>query len=298
MHAGAIGRGSALIGQIVSGLFARNFFLLSSFAFSRFTAAWRAGRTLSFGSRSARAAHARRSRSAIVSVDRSNVCVRRIGSGRGLRIKCCFRRGHRTAFIIRHDHIGQALIVRIVIALDAGARLALTFGALLIAVICAILAVLPVLAIMVAAFIAFAIAVLPALVTVLALMAIPVSMAIAVLVIAAVAIAPIALTFVRTLLGIVVTVIAMRVLLALAFGHFALRLAQHTGVMLGMLQEALFGNAVVRQLGVACQSQIFFNNLLWRATHFAFGPRRIEDAVNDIAQGTLAVRLVARTGFG
>lgn len=83
----------------------------------------------------------------------------------------------------------------------------------------------------------------------------------------------------------------------LAFGHFALRLTQHPGIMLGMLQKRLLGDAVVRQLRIPRKSQIFFNDLLGRPANLAFGARAVEDAVDDIAQRALAVRLVARTGF-
>ena len=88
------------------------------------------------------------------------------------------------------------------------------------------------------------------------------------------------------------------VLLALTLGHFALRLAQHSGIMLGMLKKALLRDAVVRELGIAGQGQIFLDDLLGRAAHLALGARGIEDTVYDIAKRALAVRLVTRTGFG
>ena len=40
-------------------------------------------------------------------------------------------------------------------------------------------------------------------------------------------------------------VVAQHLGLVLAFGLFALRLAQHAGVVLGVLQEALFGHAII-----------------------------------------------------
>ncbi len=101
---------------------------------------------------------------------------------------------------------------------------------------------------------------------------------------------------VRLGLAAIVAVLAGLVEL-LALGHFLLRLAQHSRVMLGMLQEGLLGHPVTRQLRVARQRQVFLDDLLGRAAHLAFGARAVEDAVDDIAQRTLAVRLVARTGF-
>ena len=85
------------------------------------------------------------------------------------------------------------------------------------------------------------------------------------------------------------------VLLGLAFGHLALSLAQHAGVVLGVLQEALLGHAVMGQLGVARQRQVFLDDLLGRAAHLALGARAFEHAVDDVPKGTLAVRLAART---
>ena len=103
---------------------------------------------------------------------------------------------------------------------------------------------------------------------------------------------------VAAILSIAVIVVARRRLVLLALGLLALRLAQHAGVVLGVLQEALLGHAVVGQLRVAGKRQVFFNDLLGRAAHLALGTRGIEDAVDDIAQCALSVRLVTRTGFG
>ena len=49
--------------------------------------------------------------------------------------------------------------------------------------------------------------------------------------------------------------------LGLALGLLALRLAQHPGIVFGVLKEALLGNPVVRQLGIARQRQVFFNDM-------------------------------------
>ena len=78
----------------------------------------------------------------------------------------------------------------------------------------------------------------------------------------------------------------------------ALRLTQHAGVMFGVLQEVLFGHAVIRQLRIARKHQVFVDDLLGGATHLAFRPRTVKDAVDDIANRALAVRLGTRTGFG
>ena len=81
-------------------------------------------------------------------------------------------------------------------------------------------------------------------------------------------------------------------------GQFALRFAQHPGVMFRMLQEILGRNPVVRQLCIAGKEQIFLNDLLRRTAHFAFGARAVEDAVDDIADGARAVRFRTRAGLG
>ena len=81
-------------------------------------------------------------------------------------------------------------------------------------------------------------------------------------------------------------------------GHFALRLAQHAGVMFGVLQEILSRDAIIRQLGIARQHLIFLDDLLRRATHLALGPRAFKHPVDDIAERARAVLLGTRTGLG
>ena len=103
-----------------------------------------------------------------------------------------------------------------------------------------------------------------------------------------------------TVIAVVIAAIAIAllvVLMLLAFGLLALRLAQHAGVMLGVLQEGLFRHAVIRQLGIARQRQIFLDDLLRGAAHLALGTRRIKYTIDDIAERTLTVRLRTRTGF-
>ena len=86
-------------------------------------------------------------------------------------------------------------------------------------------------------------------------------------------------------------------LLLLTLCLFALRLAQHTGVMFGMLQEGLFSHTVVRQLGITGQCQVFFDDLLRGAADLALRPRGIKYTIDNIAERTLTVRLRTRTGF-
>ncbi len=103
-----------------------------------------------------------------------------------------------------------------------------------------------------------------------------------------------------TVIAVVIAAIAIAVLivlLLLAFGLFTLRFAQHAGVMFGVLEEGLLRNAVIGQLGVTRQRQIFFNDLLRGAADLAFGTRGIEYAIDNIAERTLTVRLRTRTGF-
>ena len=90
--------------------------------------------------------------------------------------------------------------------------------------------------------------------------------------------------------------------LALAFflfcGHFALRLAQHAGVMFGMLEEVFGCHAVIRQLRIAGERQVLVDDLLRRAADLALGAGRVEDPVDDIAERALPVRFRTRTVLG
>ena len=91
------------------------------------------------------------------------------------------------------------------------------------------------------------------------------------------------------------TLLLARLLLSRLFAH---RLGQKPGVMLGMLQEVFRGHAVIRQLGITRQKLIFFNDLLRRAAHLAFGARAVEDTVDDIAERARAVLLGTRARLG
>lgn len=94
-----------------------------------------------------------------------------------------------------------------------------------------------------------------------------------------------------------VALIAVIFRTTLTLGHLLVGLTQHAGVMLCVLQKALFCHAIMGQLGVTRQSQILLDDLLGGATHLALGPRAVKDAVNDIAQRALAVRFATRAGF-
>jgi 16S rRNA (adenine1518-N6/adenine1519-N6)-dimethyltransferase len=75
-------------------------------------------------------------------------------------------------------------------------------------------------------------------------------------------------------LAIAVAIAALRLRAALVLfgGHFAHRLAQHAGIVFGVLREVFGRHAVVRQLGIARQSLVFLDDLLRRSAHLAFGP--------------------------
>jgi hypothetical protein len=76
---------------------------------------------------------------------------------------------------------------------------------------------------------------------------------------------------------------------------FALSVGQQAQVMLRVLLEAFGRNAVIAQLRIAGQLIVFFNNLLWRATHFALWPRRVEDTVKNVAS---ALAIAVAVPFG
>lgn len=126
-------------------------------------------------------------------------------------------------------------------------------------------------------------------------MAVPIAITIAVPILLTVVMAMAILTAIILALVIARLIVAILRELALAFGLLTLSFAQKTGVMLGMLKEALLGDAVIGQLRVTGESQIFLDYLLRSPPHLTLGTRGVEDAVDDIAQRTLAVRLVART---
>ena len=99
-------------------------------------------------------------------------------------------------------------------------------------------------------------------------------------------------------LGLAPIVVLAGLVKLLAFGHFLLRLAQHPRVVLGVLEEALLGDAVAGELRVTGQREVFLDDLLGGAAHLALGAGAVEHAVHDIAQRALVAGLVARTGLG
>lgn len=80
---------------------------------------------------------------------------------------------------------------------------------------------------------------------------------------------------------------ALLLLLTLAFlllgRHFALRFAQHAGVMFGVLQEVFGGHAIIRQLRVTGEKLVLLDDLLRGATHLALGAGAVKDAIDDVA---------------
>gem|GEM_PF-5818373 len=54
--------------------------------------------------------------------------------------------------------------------------------------------------------------------------------------------------------------------------RLALRFAQHTCVVLGVLLKILGGDAVIRQLRIPRQLIVFVDDLLWRSANLAFRP--------------------------
>jgi hypothetical protein len=74
-----------------------------------------------------------------------------------------------------------------------------------------------------------------------------------------------------------------------------MRLGQHPGVMLGVLLEILGGDTVARELRIAGELVVLVDDLLRRAAHLALGAGAVEDAVDDIADRPVAVRLRPRT---
>jgi hypothetical protein len=75
----------------------------------------------------------------------------------------------------------------------------------------------------------------------------------------------------------------------------ALRLVEHALVMLGVLLEILERHAVIAKLRIAGKLGILVDDLLRRAAHLALGAGTVENPVDDIANGAVAVRLVPRT---
>jgi len=260
----------------------------------------------------------RRLRTGAAGAAARGAAARGLGGGLGL------GGADRRALILggRDDHLGQAgldlvarrldavltrfaglLLTRLLVALAVAALLvaALVAVALALAIAVAVaalvtalvIAVLLVTALTVTLVVAVAIA---ALVVALAMLAL-VGMALAVALMVAVAVLAPVTALVIAVAAHAALIVVVAAALALAFGHLTVRLAQHAGVMLRMLEKALFRHAVMGQLGVTRQRQVFLDDLLGGATHLALGPRAIEDAIGDIPQRALAVRFATRAGF-
>lgn len=76
--------------------------------------------------------------------------------------------------------------------------------------------------------------------------------------------------------------------------NLALRLAEHPGVMLGMLLKVLSSDPVITQLSISRQLVVFFDDLLRCAAHFAFWTGAVKDTVDDVSAliiGPVAVAL-------
>ena len=92
--------------------------------------------------------------------------------------------------------------------------------------------------------------------------------------------------------------VVIAILLLAPLVDLALRLGEHTHVMLGVLLEVLGRHAVVSEPGVTRQLVIFVDDLLRRTAHLALGASAVEHTVDDIAQRVaVAVVLRPRTGF-
>ena len=97
------------------------------------------------------------------------------------------------------------------------------------------------------------------------------------------------------LLLILLLILLVLLELGLTFLLFLLRFRQHSQIMLCVLLKVFSRNPVVRQLRIARKLIVFIDNLLRRAANLAFWARAVEDAVDDIAYGTVTVRLITRT---
>ena len=106
--------------------------------------------------------------------------------------------------------------------------------------------------------------------------------------------------FVIATLGILLVVVSLAVLLLLlllrlAFSLFALRLGKHSQVVFGVLLKVFCRHPVISQLGVA-RSWLYLSIICCGVpAHFPFRPGTVENPVDDIADGTVTVRLRPRS---
>ena len=95
--------------------------------------------------------------------------------------------------------------------------------------------------------------------------------------------------------ALVAAILLLLSLLLLAAGILlALRFAQHTKVMLGMLLKVFSRDTVVGQLRVTGKLVVFVDDLLRGAAHLALWAGAVEHAVDDVADRALAVPLGPR----
>jgi len=233
---------------------------------------------------------------------RAAFALRRALAARLLRAH--FRRLHQTAvfaILARVGHrLGRALALRTVIALRVAVAVLLApvlLPAVLLAAVLLVAVLLAAVLLLIAILMTTILLLAPILLTAVLPTAVGIALLPAIAVLAATILAITVLAAILALLRLLARLAALLGAL-LVLGHLARRLAQHPRVMLGMLQEVLLGHAVIRQLGVARQHQVFVDDLLGGATHLALGSRTVEDAVNDIAERALTVRLGTRTGLG
>ena len=72
-------------------------------------------------------------------------------------------------------------------------------------------------------------------------------------------------------------------LLFAGFVDLARGFGQQAGIVFGMLGKVFSIDPVIRQLRIAVQLRVFFDDLLRCAAHFAIRARTVEHAVDDIA---------------
>jgi len=89
------------------------------------------------------------------------------------------------------------------------------------------------------------------------------------------------------------TVAILLLLLFAGLFDLAHRFGEHPGIMFGVLRKVFSSDAVARQLGIAVQLIILFDDLLRRAAHLAIGARAVENPVDDIAaRGSIVVAVL------
>jgi hypothetical protein len=88
------------------------------------------------------------------------------------------------------------------------------------------------------------------------------------------------------------------VLLFAALVHFALRLAEQTQIMFGVLLEIFSRHTVIAERRIAGQLAVFVDDLLRRATHLALGAGTVEDTVDNAATAVVIIIAAIATVLG